>query len=229
MKNKSETAGFLTGMIEKIDELPFVNQRNAFFLLLAMHIAGVVGLSMENTRELFQSLTPFNLLATAAIVLHFEEKKAIPYFLFIGMCFTLGYGIEVVGVKTGVIFGEYAYGATLGYQLFEVPLLIGVNWIVLSYTTRMTAQLFTKSPILIALTASALMVGLDLLIEPVAIQNDFWDWASGSIPVQNYIAWFIISFVIQIIGLKLAPVLNNNLAIRLLLLEVVFFACLNFI
>lgn len=216
-------------MIEKIDALPFVNQKNAFFLLLAMHFAGVIGLSMENTRELFQLLTPFNLLASAAIVLHFEAEKSKPYYYFILVCFSIGYGMEVIGVKTGVIFGEYSYGATLGFKLFNVPLLIGVNWIMLSYATRVTAQFFTKSPLPIAIFASLMMVSLDLLIEPVAIQYDFWEWTNGYIPIQNYMAWFIISFVIQLIGLRLVPILNNQLAIRLLILEVVFFACLNFI
>ena len=229
MKNKSETAKFLTDMIEKIDELPFVNQRYAFYLLLAMHIAGAIGLSMENSQELFQLLTPLNLSASAAIVLHFEAKKTKLYFYFILICFILGYGIEVIGVKTGVIFGEYAYGATLGLKLFDVPLLIGINWIMLSYVTRVTAQYFTKTPIFIALLASIMMVSLDLLIEPVAIQNDFWEWTNGYIPLQNYMAWFIISFVIQLIGLKLVPILNNQLAIKLLILEAMFFACLNFI
>lgn len=216
-------------MLEKIDELPFVNQRNALALLVAMHVAGVIGLSIESTRELFQLLTPFNLIATAAIVLHFEEFKYKNYFGFIFLCFAIGFGIEVAGVATGVIFGEYSYGATLGFKLFNVPLLIGVNWIVLSYATRMTAQKFTKQPIAIAALASLMMVVLDYFIEPVAIKYDFWNWASESIPVQNYLAWFITSFVIQIIGLKIAPQLNNQLAMKLLVVETLFFVTLNFI
>lgn len=216
-------------MLQKIDELPFVNQKNAFALLVAMHLAGVIGLSIESTRALFQMLTPFNLLATAAIVLHFEAYKTKNYFGFLFMAFTLGFGVEVAGVATGLIFGEYSYGATLGFKFFNVPLLIGVNWIVLSYASRITAQKLVKKPITIALIASALMVALDFIIEPVAIKYDFWSWSSESIPLQNYAAWFLTSFIIQIIGLKIAPSLNNPLAIRLLVIEVLFFVVLNFI
>lgn len=229
MKNKSESAGFLTDMLEKIDELTFVNQKNALALLVAMHMAGVIGLSIESTREIFQLLTPFNLVATAAIVLHFEEFKNKTYFGFIFMCFAIGFGVEVAGVATGIIFGEYSYGPTLGYKLFDVPLLIGVNWIVLSYCTRMAAQRFLTQPLLIALLASAMMVVLDFFIEPVAIKYDFWAWSNESIPLQNYFAWFITSFIIQLIGFKIAPNLNNQLAIKLLVVEVLFFVALNFI
>ena len=216
-------------MLAKIDNLPFVNQKNAFLLLLAMYSAGLIGLSTDYTSDLFRQLTPFHLIISALIVLHFEDNKNKSYFQFIALCFALGYGVEVIGVKTGLVFGSYSYGATLGFKLFDVPLLIGVNWIILSYCTRITAQYFTRKPIFISTVASFLMVGLDLLIEPVAISYDFWEWTNDSIPLQNYMAWFIISFIIQLIGLKLVPELNNKLAIKLLLLEAVFFSCLNFI
>lgn len=227
MKNKTQTDRFLTIMLKKIDELPFVNERNAFLLLLAMHIAGVIGLSFVASRSLFQSLTPFNLLATAALLLHFEKVKNGKYFLFILSTFLLGYGFEVIGVKTGVIFGEYTYGATLGLKMLDVPLTIGINWIVLIYITRGVATQVTKSKWLIVLLASTLMVLLDLLIEPVAVHFDFWQWDGGHIPIKNYFGWFILSCLIQTVGLIIYPESNNKLYLRLLVLEFIFFAALN--
>lgn len=214
-------------MLKKIDELPFVNERNAFLLLTAMHIAGIIGLSIESSRALFQMLTPFNLITTAAVLLHFEEFKNFKYFLFILTTFLLGYGFEVLGVKTGVIFGEYQYGETLGLKLFSVPLTIGINWIVLIYITRGVAAKITNSKILIVIFASGLMVLLDIFIEPVAIQFDFWQWSGGEIPLKNYFGWFILSCLIQAIGLKIFPLSNNRLYLRLLVLEFIFFVTLN--
>ena len=161
--------GVLKRMLQKIDDLPFVNERNAFFLLIAMHTAGVVGLSFEETRSLFQMLTPFNLLATAAIVLHFEKSKALGYFIFIGLTFLLGYGVEVLGISTGWPFGKYTYGKTLGFKLFNVPLAIGLNWIVLVYcTAHLSKQLFKNGWLTIA-SGALIMTLLDFLIEPVAM------------------------------------------------------------
>ncbi len=216
-------------MLSKIDSLPYINQRNAFILLLAMHIAGLIGLSIESSRALFQALTPFNLLATAAIVLHFESNKSKNYALFILITFLVGFFIEVLGVKTGVIFGEYAYGQTLGVKFLEVPLAIGLNWVVLIYCTAQLSRKLFKNILLRVIIGALLMTALDFLIEPVAITYDFWSWESVAIPPQNYVAWFAISAVLQLLFNRLMTKSNNSLAIRLLYIQVGFFLLLNFI
>jgi len=227
--NNSSSPQFLSGMLARIDNLPFVNERNAILLLAAMHIAGIIGLSIESTRSLFQLLTPFNLAATAAILLHFEHHKGKRLFLFILVTFILGYGFEVIGVKTGLVFGEYEYGKTLGYKVMEVPLVIGLNWVVLTYITRGVSEKFVKSDLAVVMVASLLMVLLDVFIEPVAIRFDFWSWGNTHVPIQNYVGWFILSTIIQFIGIKIFPTLNNRLNTRLLVIQFVFFVTLNLI
>lgn len=208
---------------------PYVNSRNAFLLLLAMHIAGVIGLALPASRALFQWLTPFNLLATAAIIFHFEDKKNSAYLFFIFITFLLGYFIEVAGVHTGVIFGEYSYGATLGIKLFEVPLSIGLNWAILVYATGLLSDKIPIPKILKAMVAALMMVVLDLLIEPVAIAQDFWSWNNHSIPLQNYLAWFLVALGLHLIYQYLQFSKNNPLAIKLLYIQLLFFALLNLI
>jgi len=205
------------------------NQRIAFFLLIAMHTAGVLGLYFEESRALFQSLTPFNLLLTAAIIFHFEEGKNIKYFMFIIFTFLLGFFIEVAGVKTGAIFGEYAYGSTLGFKLFDVPLIIGLNWAILIYITGIFSNKLSSNLWLRCTLGATMMVVLDLLIEPVAIRFDFWQWAGSIIPVQNYLSWFLVAFLLHFIFQKLDFSKNNPLAIKLLIIEVAFFVSLNLI
>ncbi|MBO3699984.1 carotenoid biosynthesis protein [Roseivirga sp. E12] len=216
-------------MLDKIDALPFVNQKNAFRLMLAMHTAGVIGLALPETRELFQLLTPFNLLATAAIVLHFEKAKNARYGLFITITFLVGFFVEVLGVSTGMIFGEYNYGGTLGIKFLDVPLAIGLNWVILIYCTGLQSKkLFESLPLRIVMGA-LMMTILDLLIEPVAISYDFWSWETVSIPLQNYGAWFLISAALHLLFNRLLPDSNNSLAIRLLYIQAGFFLILNFI
>ena len=216
-------------MLKQILESSHINPQNAFRLLLAMHIAGAIGLAIPDSREFFQILTPYNLLATAAIVFHFEEKKTPAYILLIVLTFLAGYFVEVAGVSTGVIFGEYSYGATMGFKLWEVPLAIGLNWAVLIYATGLLSDKLPIPKGMRAVVGGLFMVLLDLLIEPVAIKLDFWSWASESIPLQNYVAWFLISFVLHILYQVLPFSKNNQLAIRLLYIEAVFFLGLNFI
>ena len=216
-------------MLKQVLESPHINPRNAFRLLLAMHIAGALGLAFDSSREFFQMLTPFNLLATAAIVFHFEEKKTAPYIALLIISFLVGFGIEVAGVHTGAIFGEYSYGKTLGFKIWEVPLAIGLNWAVLIYATGLLSDKIKVHKVVRAVIAAALMVLLDYLIEPVAIKLDFWSWGHESIPIQNYLAWFLISLVLQGVYQILPFSKNNPLAIRLLYIQGLFFLILNFI
>lgn len=216
-------------MLSKIDDLPFVNKRNAFFLLLAMHVAGIVGLSIDSTRELFQNLTPFNLLLTAAIVLHFEKEKNSHFIIFILATLLFGFFVEVAGVHTGIIFGHYSYGATLGPKLWDVPLAIGVNWVIMIYATGVFAREVTKVKLHTIIVAALLMTVIDIIIEPVAIKLDFWSWESTSIPLRNYLGWFITSLALHTLFYFLVPKSNNSLAIRLLYLLIGFFLVLNFI
>lgn len=216
-------------MLKQILESRHINPTNAFRLLLAMHIAGAIGLAIPSTRSLFQLLTPFNLLATAAIIFHFEEKKTPNYILLIVITFLAGYLVEVAGVATGVIFGEYSYGATLGFKLFEVPLAIGLNWAILIYATGITSDKLPLPKALRAVAGATMMVMLDLLIEPVAINLDFWSWAEEDIPLRNYLAWFLLSFILHLFYQLLPFSKNNPLVIRLLCIQALFFLLLNFI
>lgn len=216
-------------MLKQILESRHINPTNAFRLLLAMHIAGAIGLAIPASRELFQLLTPFNLLATAAIVFHFEEKKTFNYFLLILVTLVAGYGVEVAGVHTGVLFGEYAYGSTLGIKLFEVPLAIGLNWAILTYASGLASDKLPFPKLVRAIAGATIMLLMDLLIEPVAIRFDFWSWTMDHIPLQNYLAWFVLSLMLHLFYQFLPFSKNNPLAVRLLYIQGLFFLALNFI
>ena len=75
---------------------------------------------------------------------------------------------EILGVKFGIIFGNYEYGNALGYKVFGVPLLIGANWAILTIScSALSATLFESifSKIIVGVF---LMVMLDAVIEPIA-------------------------------------------------------------
>jgi putative membrane protein len=76
---------------------------------------------------------------------------------------------------------------------------------------------------------SLLMVGLDILIEPVAIALDFWEWSEGSIPLKNYLGWFVISSILQILFHLLRFDKNNILAKYVIFVQAIFFIILQII
>ena len=191
--------------------------------MVATYVAGVIGLLLPLSLPYFLALTPFNLLLSAGILLAFHSDWNKPFLLYCLTSYLTGYLVEVAGVATGQVFGEYSYGATLGVKLWGVPLLIGLNWLILIYSTGVICAPLRIPMLLKAALASSLMVLLDFFIEPVAISLDFWSWETSYIPVQNYVAWFVVSFFLHMLFYRL-PFRKENPAAKLLyLLQLVFF------
>jgi putative membrane protein len=200
----------------------------ALLLLVLMHLAGGIGLAFDSSRWLFQALTPFSLWTSGLLLLLFQDKKERSFWLFAAICFLTGYFIEVLGVHTGKIFGEYSYGATLGWKPLGVPITIGLNWFVLVLCTGYLAQYLPGSRLGKSVIGAALMVAFDYLMEPPAILLDFWSWASPEIPLQNYVAWFITAFFLQLFYHFGSFRKYNFLALPLFIIQALFFLSLNF-
>ena len=195
-----------------------------FILLTLMYLSGAIGLQIAATTPLFRALTPLNLVVSLAFLIWFCPDRNYIFWVYCSLIFCVGFGIEVVGVKTGLIFGQYRYGQTLGTKLFDVPLTIGCNWLLLNYSANVVADKIASSKFLKATFAALLMTSLDVLIEPVAMQLDFWDWANHIVPLQNYVAWFVVSFSLSATFFYLDVPKKNQLAGFLLLLQILFFA-----
>lgn len=198
------------------------------FNLIIIYIVGVSGIAFTDVehRTLFLKLTPLNLLITTAAALWLHpswDKKGI---LSSCMIFLAGFFIEVIGVKTGKIFGIYWYGSTLGWKVLEVPVMIGLNWFLLVYLITVSLQKIKSLP-LFAAVAAGLMTLLDYFIEPVAIRLDFWHWQNEYIPVQNFIAWYVISFFLFFFYRSVNKPVHNPIAPLVLAIQFLFFALLN--
>jgi uncharacterized membrane protein len=195
-------------------------------LLIIIHIAGVIGLNSVY-KELFLALTPANLLLSATLLIVNHKEFNTSFFLFFLISFVGGYLIEVAGVHTGLIFGNYSYGNSLGIKLYNVPLIIGLNWFILSYCAGVICNKIKSNPYIKSGVAAFLLVIIDVLIEKIAPEYDFWSWSGGVIPLQNYIAWFVISFLIILTFYKLNFEKTNKLAPSLFIIQLVFFTLLD--
>ncbi len=167
-----------------------------FFLLV-----GIIGMftAYENT---FKELSFFNLFLTLLLVL-ISLKSDINHFLkpFV-IVFLIGFIAEQIGVHTGYIFGNYSYGNSLGFRVYQVPLIIGVNWAILSFGAWHLSEYFTVNKRYRLLIGSFFMVLFDLVMEPTAIALNYWNWTLGEIPLYNYISWFLIGFLAMFIYSK---------------------------
>ena len=199
----------------------------SYILLFLFYFVGVLCIGMGLKPDLVE-LSWFNLVATGLIVFLNRTEKGSKFLLFSGVVFLAGLLVEIIGVATGFPFGSYYYGNSLGWKIWEVPLVLGLNWWILVYGSIHLAKVITKHRLIQIILAPALMLGLDTLIEPLCETLDFWYWKNSVIPFENYVSWYIISIVL--IGLyfsiyKASKI--NYMAVVAFVIQVLFFLLLN--
>jgi putative membrane protein len=171
-------------------------------------------------------LTPYTLFVLGVLIMFTTvEDRRLIYWLVLTYLFTLV--LEIIGSKTGLIFGEYTYGSVLGVKLLGVPLVIGLNWVIIIWGCILFTLRITKSPVLTGLISAAIAVLFDILLEPVAINFGYWNWSDISVPIQNYIAWFLIAFVFSYFYAAKRIITESTVPIHYFFVQAAFFLALN--
>ncbi len=197
-------------------------------LVVLFFTVGFIGFTSAEYSNQFKQLVPFHLLLMFVLMLISHEDKNKAFGTFLLFTFIAGFLIEFMGVTTGLIFGNYSYGATLGPKLVDIPILIGVNWILVIYSAGMFLKIFRiKNHNKRALIGALMITVLDFFIEPVAIKYDYWSWAAGEVPLHNYVGWFLFSYTLLRVFFHLKFRKNNFAAIVLFIVQFVFFFVLN--
>jgi putative membrane protein len=197
-------------------------------VILLFHLVGLIGFIIPSLTVLFIALVPWHLLLMLSAIVYSYDTLDGKFLLFALITFIIGFAAEYIGVHTGWIFGHYHYGGTLGAKLFDIPLMIGVNWFLLIYAAGVTLQRSRLKNRLARIFSGAMILTLlDVLIEPVAIHFDYWHWLNASIPFKNYVCWFALSALLLFIFEQFKFKLQSIVAPALLIAQFVFFAVLN--
>ncbi len=208
-------------------------------LAIFFHTIGFVGMFFN--KDFFVAATPINLLLMFGLLLYTQQKINFHFILFAIVCFVVGIWVEIIGTSTGILFGKYAYGKTLGLSFKDVPLVIGINWFIIMYCCgvtvhkvleRLSAKLETMtgapSPAVqffsVVTDGAMLAVFFDWIMEPAAIKLGYWQWMGDEgIPMYNYICWFVISMALIAVFSLLKFSKQNNFAVNLLMIMTMFF------
>ncbi len=164
-------------------------------LLFCLYLVGTIGHLVPASRALMAFLTPAFLFLTGAGALILALPKAKPWiFLFWAVfSFLVTFGLEALGVATGAVFGAYHYGSVLGFHILAVPPVIGFNWVLVILAFADIAVRLPGGRWYGPFLAASAATGFDWVMEPAAIGLGYWTWAGGDIPLQNYLAWFLIA------------------------------------
>jgi putative membrane protein len=117
------------------------------------------------------------------------------------------YAVEYVGATTGIPYGEFEYGVSLGpmiretipfaLPLFFIPLVLNSYLLCLLALGERSRSVFVRVPVV-----AATVVAVDLVLDPAAVALGFWEYtASGyyGVPWLNYAGWALSATVATVL------------------------------
>ncbi len=144
------------------------------------------------------------LAAIAGVQVYGKERAA--YFLAGSILLTSI--IENLGV-IDTSYTYYTYAGLLGphypgyfFWVGQVPLWIELGWVIVALSLFMLLHevlLPGRSAFVQAACAGLLAVNIDMVIDPVAVANNLWQWINPSVyvlgvPIYNWAGWFCLIF-----------------------------------
>lgn len=193
------------------------------------YLIGVLGITMKINNPQYFKVAAFFVPLSFLFLMVFHKPQSKRFWLSFALVGFLGFTIEAIGTNTGLVFGQYSYGSSLGVGIFGTPFNMAINWMMLVYLVayilqNLNVSVFYKS------TLSALMLTVfDWFLEPVAVRLQMWQWEQGNPPLHNYVGWFLYSFLVFIIYYRSSPKLENPLAKLYSVMHCLFFIVLNLI
>lgn len=210
-------APIISGYQYKIDL-----QSVSIFTIWLFVVSALIGIAL-GFEGWFIPKTPLNLLVGFGLLcfnLDFSSTKAKVAFI---IAFVVGMIVEILGVATGEIFGIYYYGDNMGIKFLGVPYMIGLYWAVLVSATSMMVRKLVDSPWITAALGAIAMVILDLFMEVMASRFDFWHFDNNTVPLQNYVTWFIVSYFLHLVAYFWLPHKGEKYSLNLYLSQLIFF------
>ncbi len=107
-----------------------------------------------------------------------------------------GLVVEVIGSRTGIPFGSYAYTEVLKPQILHIPVVIPLAWLMMIPPSWGIAAALAPdgSPLARALVAGGAFMAWDLFLDPQMTKWDYWRWKRPGgyfgIPWVNFLGWF---------------------------------------
>lgn len=196
---------------------------SAIFIIWLFHLSALIGIALGH-QDWFAAKTPLNLsISLLLFTLVYPLNSWKKYSVF-GLFFCGGMFAEWLGVNFSLLFGSYTYGSNFGLKIDGVPLLIGAYWAILTFISASIASYFTGKAWFKIILATLLMVLLDFLMEQSAAILDFWTFEGGLALFKNYITWFFLGLLFQIL-LHASKIKGDILfSLNLYLAQFVFFA-----
>ncbi|MEN9324963.1 MAG: hypothetical protein RL414_717, partial [Actinomycetota bacterium] len=177
--------------------------RNFLFLLVGVTIALQISYPLI-TGETLRIVTIATVYVGAmSMVIHGHLSYGAKYSTrYLPITALFGLGIEVLGVHTGWPFGIYEYDASLGAQLFGVPIVVPFAWVMMVHPALIAARRIAGHWVF--LYGGLLLAAWDLFLDPQMVAAGRWKWEvpgahvpfTPDIPLSNALGWLLAGIVI---------------------------------
>lgn len=149
----------------------------------------------------------------AASLLHAVVTRGVRYAAaLVAVAGVGGWLVEVLGVHTGVPFGDYAYAGGLGPQVAGVPVVIGAAWLMMAHPAAVVGVAAARSLSWQIAVATVALAGWDVFLDPQMVDAGHWSWAHPSphlpgvdaVPLTNFGGWLVVAAAVGTVLVSLA-------------------------
>ena len=116
---------------------------------------------------------------------------------------SFSFTLEAIGQATTWPFGSYKYSSTLGVSLLEVPIIVPLAWLMMSYPVLIVAR--KVSPNWTFLFGGFGLMAWDLFLDPQMVKDGRWKWEftgahvpfQNEIPLSNAVGWLFSGMILM--------------------------------
>jgi len=213
--------------MEIMSKYLYKQKLKTIILFIVFYSIGVAGVGFPVTQGIFITMIPVVLLMSFVAILLFHRSLNSQNTRFVFFTIILvSYLVEVAGVNSQLIFGNYIYGNGLGFKVFNAPLIIGINWAMLVYCSASIIERFRLNVIVQIFFSSVIMILYDIVLESVAPFLDMWYWNGNTVPLQHYLAWLVLAFIFHGLVKWKKVKTENPLAPAIFICQFLFFVAI---
>ena len=218
---------------------------NGIIILSVIHLISIWGIKSEAAMDFYFPYIAVDILLCFGFLVYYQQHWNMNGVLFLFFTFCAGFIIQAIGVNTvyiekkvffgGYPFGPFVYGSALGPKLWNTPLLIGINWLILIYCIGILLKNLSYSKVQKSLLGASMLVLYDIVLEPMAKRNEMWFWLTkkdplshyNPVPLQNYAGWFLFSFLMLIYFYNAKAKIRNPIAPAVFIIMFFFLVALH--
>ncbi|HMP29370.1 MAG TPA: carotenoid biosynthesis protein, partial [Saprospiraceae bacterium] len=145
-----------------------------YFLIISSYVFGIICIQFAVWPQLV-NLTWFQMMLSCGLILYtYPQTNKNSILIFFIVSYFVGFIVEIIGVQSGLLFGTYYYGEVLGWKILDTPIVIGINWFLVTYAVNQLVDFLKLNKLGHSFVAASAITALDYLIEPDAIKLGMW-------------------------------------------------------